>query len=74
MRTVKIPLQFWGKENCPPNTPRDLEGSSQNSQPKELRFWTYLLEDVKTKDVGDPSQYVTVMVCSEDPYLFVTLR
>jgi hypothetical protein len=57
--TVKIPLRFRGKENHPPNTLQDLEESNRSSPPK-LRFWTYLLEDVKTEDVGDPSQYVTL--------------
>jgi hypothetical protein len=51
MRTVKIPLRFRGKENHPPNTPQGLG---------ELRFWTYLLEDVKTEDMGNLSQYATL--------------
>jgi hypothetical protein len=59
-RTVKIPLRFRGKENHPPTTPQDLGESSQNSPRKESKFWTYLLEDVKTEDIGDPSQYVTL--------------
>jgi hypothetical protein len=58
--TVKIPLKFRGKENRPPSTPQDLEESNQSSLPKELKFWTYLLEDIKTEDVGDPSQYTTL--------------
>jgi hypothetical protein len=60
MHTVKIPLRFRGKENHPLNTPQDLGESSQNLLHKESKFWTYLLEDVKTKDVGDPSQYITL--------------
>jgi hypothetical protein len=55
MRTTKIPLRFRGKENHPPNTPQDLGESNQSSPCKESRFWTYLLEDVKTEDVGNPS-------------------
>jgi hypothetical protein len=58
MHTVKIPLRFRGKENHPPNTPQDLEELNQNSLRKESRFWTYLLEDVKTEDVSNPAQYV----------------
>jgi hypothetical protein len=57
-RTMKIPLRFQGKENHPPNTPQDLGESHWNSPPKELRFWTYLLEDIKTEDVSNPAQYV----------------
>jgi hypothetical protein len=60
MRTVKIPLRFRGTENHPWTTPQDPGESSQSLPPKELRFWTYLLEDVKTEDVGDPSQYITL--------------
>jgi hypothetical protein len=59
-RTVKIPLQFRGKENHPPNISQDLGELNPSSPPKESRFWTYLLEDVKTEDVGDPSQYATL--------------
>jgi hypothetical protein len=57
---VKILLRFRGKENHPLNTPQDPEESNQNLPCKESRFWTYLLEDIKTEDVGDPSQYVTL--------------
>jgi hypothetical protein len=57
---VKIPLQFQGKENHPLNTPPGQEELNQNLPPKESKFWTYLLEDVKTEDVGDPSQYITL--------------
>jgi hypothetical protein len=57
---MKIPLRFRGKENHPLTTPQDLGESSQDSPRKESKFWTYLLEDVKTEDVGDPSQYVTL--------------
>jgi hypothetical protein len=67
-RTVKIPLRFRGKENHPPNTPQNPGESNQDSPHKESRFWTYLLEDVKTEDVGDPSQYVTldqVLTCTQ---------
>jgi hypothetical protein len=56
--TVKIPLKFQGKENHPPNIPQGPEVLTQNLPCKESRFWTYLLEDVKTEDVGDPAQYV----------------
>jgi hypothetical protein len=54
------PSAVQGEENLPLNTPQAQEESSQNSLPKESRFWTYLLEDVKTEDVGDLSQYVTL--------------
>jgi hypothetical protein len=57
---MKIPLRFRGKENHPPSTPQDPKESSRNLPRKESRFWMYLLEDVKTEDVGDPSQYVTL--------------
>jgi hypothetical protein len=57
---MKIPLRFRGKENHPPSTPQDPKESSRNLLRKESRFWMYLLEDVKTEDVGDPSQYVTL--------------
>jgi hypothetical protein len=60
MRTVKILLRFRGKENHPPNTPQDPGELSPNSLRKESRFWMCLLEDVKTEDVGDLSQYITL--------------
>jgi hypothetical protein len=65
---VKILLRFRGQENHPPNTPREPEVSNQSLPPKESRFWTYLLEDVKTEDVGNPSQYTTinqVLTCAQ---------
>jgi hypothetical protein len=58
--TTKIPLRFRGKENHPLNTPQDLGESNQSSPRKESRFWTYLLEDIKTEDVGNLSQYATL--------------
>jgi hypothetical protein len=58
LHTVKIPLRFRGKENHPPITPQGPEVLNQNLLPKESKFWTYLLEDVKTEDIGDPAQYV----------------
>jgi hypothetical protein len=67
-RTVKILLRFQGQENHPPNTPREPEVSNQSLPPKESRFWMYLLEDVKTEDVGNPSQYTTinqVLTCAQ---------
>jgi hypothetical protein len=54
------PAEVQGEREPPPNTPQDLGESSQNLLHKESKFWTYLLEDVKTKDVGDPSQYITL--------------
>jgi hypothetical protein len=57
---MKILLWFRGKENHPLNTPLALGELTQSSPPKESRFWTYLLEDVKTEDVGDPAQYATL--------------
>jgi hypothetical protein len=47
-----------GEREPPPEYPQDLGESHQNSPPKESRFWTYLLEDVKTEDVSDPAQYI----------------
>jgi hypothetical protein len=58
LHTVKIPLRFRGKENHPPITPQGPEVLNQNLLPKESKFWTYLLEDIKTEDIGDPAQYV----------------
>jgi hypothetical protein len=52
------PIAVSGEREPPPNTPQELGESHRNSPPKESRFWTYLLEDVKTEDVGDLGQYV----------------
>jgi hypothetical protein len=44
----------------PPEYPTGSRGVKPELADKESRFWTYLLEDIKTEDVGNPSQYVTL--------------
>jgi hypothetical protein len=54
-KVVKIPLQFR-EENCPPIR-KQPEESSPTSQHRELRYWTYMSEDIKEEDPHNPLLY-----------------